>query len=81
MNNVAASMANWTYDGYWNAVLGANRDADDVIVEFDLNGHRAELDEWLGTAEESARVAGGLEVLPAEWADFHGRALDELAAT
>lgn len=28
----------WTYEQYWNAVLGANRSADDIVREFDLDG-------------------------------------------
>lgn len=69
----------WTFDGYWNTVLGANRSAADVVREFqldvtDLRG----LDEWLGGAEADALAAGGETAIPAEWSGFHTQALDAL---
>lgn len=71
----------WTFDGYWNTVLGANRAVDDVLREFDLTAtDRRGLDEWLGHAEEAALAAGGLTDVPEEWAGFHERALDALCA-
>jgi len=71
----------WTYEGYWNAVLGANRSVRDVIREFDLDPlDRRGLDEWLGHAEAEAwRVGGGRGRVPAEWDQFHERALYELS--
>ncbi|GMV18390.1 MAG: hypothetical protein AMXMBFR56_66140 [Polyangiaceae bacterium] len=70
----------WDYEGYWNVVLGADRTAADVVREFALNvDDRPGLDEWLGHAEvESWRVGGTGGELPAEWAGFHRRALEEL---
>ena len=66
----------WTFDGYWNAVIGAERTAGDVLVDFDmLDATRRDFDEWLGHAEESAREAGGLDTLPPEWEGYHERAL------
>lgn len=73
---------NWTFDGYWNTVLGASRDAADVVREFDLNpaDDRRGTDEWLGTAEAEALAMGGSVDVPAEWSDFHAKALDMLCA-
>ena len=73
--------AAWTYEGYWAAVLGPNRDALDVVREFDLVATRGrrDVDEWLGTAEAEALSIGRLGTAVAEqWAAFHGRALDAL---
>lgn len=72
----------WTFEGYWNAVLGANRSAEDVIREFDLDASdRRGLDEWLGHAEAEAwRVGGQGGTLPAEWTAHHDKALDALAS-
>lgn len=73
------SQTTWTYEGYWNAVLGANRSASDVVSEFELNtGDRRGLDEWLGQAEGEALAIGGLGELPEEWSDYHERALNAL---
>ncbi len=69
---------NWDYEGYWNTVLGASRDAAGIVTEFDLNTKdRVGLSTWLGCAEAAACVADNIE-LPEEWEAFHGRALDEL---
>jgi len=71
----------WTYDVYWNVVLGANRNAGDVVREFDLNprDYRG-LDEWLGVAEAEAWIAGGGGGnMPKSWTGFHQRALKELS--
>ena len=67
----------WTYEGYWNAVLGVGS-AQDVVREFDLSA--AGVDEWLGTAESESWAAGNGKAgeLPEEWTGFHGRALAEL---
>lgn len=68
-----------TFEGYWNVVLGANRSADDVVREFSLDpADRRGVDEWLGNAECEALLFGGDPSMPAEWADFHSRALDAL---
>jgi hypothetical protein len=73
----------WSYEGYWNAVLGANRDAADVVREFELEARG--LDEWLGHAEAEAwalgygrdgAVRGG--DMPSEWAEYHTSALAAL---
>jgi len=66
----------WSYEGYWNAVLGDRRSAEQVVAEFELVGEG--LDEWLGTAEAEAARVGGLRELPDEWSDFHAQALEEL---
>lgn len=70
----------WTYEGYWNAVLGANRTAEDVVREFKLDAsRRTEMEFWLDDAEAAAWAAGGNSGrVPEEWADFHDRALREL---
>lgn len=75
-------MTTWTYEGYWNAVIGANRSAEDVIREFELNGRdRRGLDEWLGNAEAEASIAGsGTSKVPVEWEPFHAKALEEMVA-
>ena len=73
----------WTYEGYWNAVLGDKRSAAQVVAEFDLVADRHGLDEWLGHAEDAACSAGGLDPFGTEveqWDPFHARALDELLA-
>lgn len=73
----------WNYEGYWNAVLGATRTADDVVAEFELvGGTRAQLDEWLDSAEAESWAMGAEnngKDLPDEWGGFHTRALAELA--
>lgn len=70
----------WTYEGYWNAVLGANRDAAGVVEEFGLSGTRQGVSEWLGAAEAEAARVGGVDARAVWGADFHERALDELCA-
>lgn len=77
-----ATVKPWTYEGYWAQVLGANRDASDVVREFALVT-AAGLDEWLGGAEADAWAAGGRGKqadLPEEWDAFHTRALAEIEA-
>jgi hypothetical protein len=70
----------WDYEGYWNAVLGASRDADDVCREFDLDpSDRRGMDEWLGVAESEAWSQCGEGDMPSEWTEHHTKALDELA--
>lgn len=72
-------MQTWTYDGYWAVVIGGHRDASDVVNEFELiGGPPHDIDEWLGTAEEAARVEGELDATPEEWSGFYRRALEEL---
>jgi hypothetical protein len=67
----------WDYEGYWNVVLGANRDADSVVEEFGLVD--TGLDEWLRKAESEAWRHGGDGCsMPPEWAGFHDCALKEL---
>jgi len=78
-------MATWTYEGYWNAVLGASRDAANVVSEFELDASdRRGIDEWLGVAEVDAWMAGGGEphrdALPTEWTEWHAKALNEIVA-
>ena len=69
----------WDFEGYWNAVLGANRSAADVVREFGLDpADRHGLDEWLGQAEGEASAVGDLDSIPAEWRGFHARALAQL---
>jgi hypothetical protein len=68
----------WTYEGYWNAVLGANIHAADVVREFKLgSGTKRDLDVWLGHAEVGA-WAGEDDEMPPEWAEHHAKALAEL---
>ncbi len=67
------------YEGYWNAVVGADHCPASAVREFDLaGGSRRDIDEWLGTAESEARAVG------ADFGDdagaFHERALDALVA-
>lgn len=73
----------WDYEGYWNAVIGRGNAAS-IVGEFDLDPtDRAGLDEWLGKAEaESWRVGDGYDgsPIPAEWAEHHEKALEELCA-
>ena len=61
----------WTYEQYWNVVLGENRSATDVVWEFDLRpSNRRGLDEWLGHAEAEAwRVRGKGGEIPRVWAE------------
>jgi len=68
-----------TYGDFWATVLGPDRNAADVVREFDLAGSTLrDLDEWLGTAESEAWSAGRLE--GEIRADFHQRALHTLEA-
>lgn len=69
----------WTYEGYWNAVMGPYRTAADVVREFEIRSVRG-LDEWLGVAEYEAWVVAGSfqEEAPEEWGAFHAQALREL---
>jgi hypothetical protein len=66
---------------YWNTVLGANRNTDDVLREFDLDpDDRKGIDEWLGQAEAEAwRVGGEKGELPKEWFEHHVRTIDHLS--
>lgn len=68
----------WTYEGYWNVVLGPDRSAEDVVREFGLKPDG--LGEWLGESEATAAQAGGLDAtnLPTEWTEHHARALRQL---
>ena len=66
MSGEDTMVAEWTYEGYWNAVLGDCRDAARVVSEFALV---AGLDEWLGQAEVEGVV--DLLALPAVL-DQHG---------
>lgn len=65
----------WTYEGYWNAVLGGNRTARDVRDEFNLS--KKTVSEWLREAEVTAAREGGIAI-PEEWQDFREQALAEL---
>ena len=67
------------WDGYWGCVLGANRDAADVVREFELVDGPT-LDTWLYDAEEESRRVGGLAEVPAQWDAHHDRALALLRA-
>ncbi len=73
-------VTSWDFDGYWNAVLGDKRDAEDVCVEFNLDPRdRRGLDEWLGAAEAEAWRVGGLGGdMPKSWWAHHTQALDAL---
>lgn len=65
----------WTFEQYWDAVLGA-RDADQVVREFDLDPSNFDgVAEWLASAERAA-LDGEHE--PDEWRAFHDDALDAL---
>ena len=67
----------WTYAGYWYAVLGVGS-AGDVCREHDLHDSPG-LDEWLGHAEEAAWSAGkSADAMPEIWHTFHDQALAEL---
>jgi hypothetical protein len=77
MDNVS-----WTYQGYWNTVIGAHRTAASAAREFDLvSGDFRGFSEWLGEAESTAWSAGGKGApMPEEWSGFHKRAAEELQA-
>jgi hypothetical protein len=72
----------WTFEGYWNTVLGANRNAAQVVAEFGLNQTGMDLEKWLGKAEAEAWTMGGGKRAhyPREWADFYLQALKALEA-
>ena len=71
--------ADWTYDGYYTAVIGELGPAS-IVAEFGLDpSDRQGLSEWIGNAEHEAAAAAGIGI-PAEWADHHVKALDELAS-
>lgn len=71
----------WTYDGYWNVVLGANRGPTEVVTDFELDPRdRPGLCEWLGHAEAEAwRVGGEGSPIPDVWTEYHRRAVEALA--
>lgn len=70
----------WTYEGYWNVVIGPDRSAATVVDEFGLVGDCAD---WL---DESATIAWGEAAagrdgapMPEEWlTTFRKKALAEL---
>jgi hypothetical protein len=70
----------WTYEGYWNIVLGPYRSAAQVIREFDLlSASERKVDEWLGIAESEAWAMGGLDGnMKTVWAPFHAQTLVKL---
>ncbi len=76
-----AAATPWTYQGYWNIVVG--RSAAACVREFGLAdmGHLA-LREWLSLAEAEAWRAGGESgAMPVGWGEgqsFHESALDWL---
>jgi hypothetical protein len=70
----------WTWEGYWNVVLGASRTPAQVVTEFYLVEIDYLLDEWLCVAEVEALAAGGLAKAPPEWAEFRARTLQVLRA-
>ncbi len=75
----------WTYEGYWNVVIGADRRPDEAVVEFDLVGKTAEeIEEWLASSEEEAWQAGkgadDPDEIPDEWEDLRARAARDLHA-
>jgi len=76
------SKTDWTFEGYWNAVLGANRTAADVVREFGLDpADQNGVDEWLGNAESEAWLQGGHgPFVPGDWVDLHQTAVDMLCA-
>ena len=62
----------WTYAGYYATVLGDFQPEQDT---------RRGLDEWLGLCEAEAWHAGGhAGDMPAEWEEYHARALDHLVS-
>lgn len=72
--------AAWEYEGYWNAVIGADHTPASAVREFELEGSsRRDLDEWLGGGEAEARVMGAKFGVGVGGA-FHERALDALVA-
>lgn len=68
----------WTYEEYWNAVIGADRSASDVVREFELDAlDRRGMSDWLGVAEAEAWARGTQGgPVPIEWSDHHEKALD-----
>lgn len=64
----------WTFEGYWNTVLGDKRTPEMVVQEFGLGGSRRQLDEWLGAAEAAAIDQGAW----GDMMDHHEHALDPL---
>lgn len=72
--------SSWSYEGYWNVVLGHTRSPHNVVSEFGLVNDRRSLDEWLGHAEEEAIHYGRLNRVETlkDWEGHHARALDEL---
>lgn len=82
VDSAALSAPAWSFDGYWNVVVGANRNASDAVREFDLApGDDSGFSEWLSEAESIAWTAGGHsgEPVPEEWTEYHDRAVRLLA--
>ena len=65
----------WTFDGYWTTVIG-DMDAGAACAAFDLEaGDLRGFSEWLGEAERTAWIAGGLDGDMADaWGAHHDRA-------
>ncbi len=57
------------HEVYWNTVIGANRNAADVVKEFAIELTEEAISAWLATAEEKTIAAGS-------WFDDAGEAID-----
>lgn len=72
--------ATWTYEGYWNAVVGLGTPAQAVeehgLVPAGLDSFAS----WLDEAESIARTEGHLAQRPAEWSAYQRRAAEALQA-
>jgi hypothetical protein len=69
----------WTYEGYW-ATIGACQTTETAADSYLASGERS-VAAWLSACEaeawDAAQPAGDM---PAEWADYHGRAVSAIEA-
>jgi hypothetical protein len=68
----------WSFWGYWNVVIGAQRIASDAVEDSGMDSPEG-LESWIGHAEAEAwRVGGEGGRVPREWANYRSRALELL---
>ena len=74
------STGEWTYEGYWHAVIGLHTPAQ-AVAEFDLTGEGG-IERWLEEAEtiSAAQSADFSDDDAATWAAFRTRAASALSA-
>jgi hypothetical protein len=70
-----------TYEGYWNAVVGAGMSAEEVMCEFCLSPKFPnEIIAYLSRCEDAAAKKAGIAKAPKCWKSFRAQALAELTS-